>query len=50
MVLILKNRLNQKEFRNIQDENKLTMEKILLMENQTGFDLSSYKAKLNNLN
>ena len=32
------------------DENKLTMEKILLMENQTGFDLSSYKAKLNNLN
>ena len=28
-------------------ENKLTMEKILMIENRTGFDLSSYKSKLN---
>ena len=28
-------------------ENKLTMEKILLIENRTGYDLSSYKRKIN---
>ena len=29
------------------DENKLTMEKILMIENRTGFNLSSYKNKIN---
>ena len=32
------------------EENKLTMEKILLIENRTGFDLSSYKSQLNGQN
>jgi hypothetical protein len=29
------------------EENKLTMEKILMIENRTGFDLSKYKRRIN---